>query len=228
MCWQLLRMGRARSGSPCRWWCWSRSCSASASSASILRPLHNAPVLVRRGGVHRPARHLPLAGRRHLGPHHQGLPLAVPQSHLRRLGLHRPASDRHDRGDGRCCCWRCSPSSASRRWGSPCARPRRTRPRRGSPAFASTGCWRWAGGLAAAIGAVAGSAGRARRLPRAQHDGEHPALRLRRRAGRRHLEPRRRGGRRLHRRRAGEPDRLLRQPAREDHRASTSSATARS
>ena len=45
-------------------------------------------------------------------------------------------------------------------------------------------------GLAAAIGAVAGVAGRARRLPGAQHDGEHPALRLRRRAGRRHLEPR--------------------------------------
>ena len=73
-------------------------------------------------------------------------------------------------------------------------------------------------GLAAAIGAVAGIAGGAGRLSGAQHDGEHPALRLRRRAGRRHLEPGRRRRRRLHRRRAGEPDRLPRQPAREGDR----------
>ena len=45
-------------------------------------------------------------------------------------------------------------------------------------------------GLAAAVGAVAGMHGGAGRLSRAQHDGEHPALRLRRRAGRRHLATR--------------------------------------
>ena len=36
---------------------------------------------VGRGGVHRPAGDLPFAGRRHLGPHHQGVPLAVPEGH---------------------------------------------------------------------------------------------------------------------------------------------------
>ncbi len=53
----------------------------------ILRPLHNAPVLSDRRRLHRPARHLPFAGRRHLEPHHQGLPLAVPEGDVRRLGL---------------------------------------------------------------------------------------------------------------------------------------------
>src|SRR6185295_517072 len=46
------------------------------------------------------------------------------------------------------------------------------------------------------------------RLPGAQHDGQHPALRLRRRACGRHIEPRRGRRRRLHRGSAGEPDRL--------------------
>ena len=71
-------------------------------------------------------------------------------------------------------------------------------------------------------------AGCARRLSRAQHDVEHSALRLRRRAHRRHIEPRRRRGGRLHRRRAGEPHRLLRRHLPATRRVSTSSATARS
>ena len=52
--------------------------------------------------------------------------------------------------------------------------------------------------------------GGADRLPRPEHDGRHPALRLRRGAARRHRQPVGRGARRLHRRRAGEPARRLR------------------
>ena len=181
----------------------------------ILRPLHHAPDPVRGGGVHRPARDLPLAGGRHLGPHHQGHRLAVPESRLRRLRLHRPASDRHDRGDGAAAggAVRLLPLHAAGACHAAAAQ---------NPASARLAGirvdWMLALGLGAGGRHRRGGrrAGRARRLPRAQHDGVDPALRLCRRAGRRHLEPGRRGGRRLHRRRAGEPDRLLRQPAGED------------
>ncbi len=44
-------------------------------------------------------------------------------------------------------------------------------------------------GLAAAIGAIAGNDGGADRVPRSEHDGGHPALRLRRRAAGRHHNP---------------------------------------
>ena len=60
-------------------------------------------------------------------------------------------------------------------------------------------------GLAAAIGAVGRHDGRADRVPRAEHDAGHPALRFCRRAAGRHHQPGGRGGRRLHGRGAGEP-----------------------
>ncbi len=70
--------------------------------------------------------------------------------------------------------------------------------------------------------------GRPHRLSRAQHDGRYPALRLRQRPGRRHLQSGGRGGGRLHRR---HPRRTWwPTPATRSRRrpGSTSSATARS
>src|ERR1700704_6675674 len=51
---------------------------------------------------------------------------------------------------------------------------------------------------------------RAHRIPRSEHDGRHPALRVRRGAARRHRQPRRRGDRRFRGRRARERPRRLR------------------
>src|SRR5437762_763081 len=51
---------------------------------------------------------------------------------------------------------------------------------------------------------------RAHRVPRSEHDGRNPALRVRRGAARRHRQPRRRRGRRLRGRRARERARRLR------------------
>src|SRR5256885_3432011 len=51
---------------------------------------------------------------------------------------------------------------------------------------------------------------RAHRVPRSEHDGRHPALRVRRGAARRHRQPRRRGDRRFRGRRARERARRLR------------------
>ena len=178
----------------------------------ILRPLHNAPVLsVVVVFIGLLAIFHSLAGAI-WGHTIKAIRLAVPQGHLRRLRLHRPASDRHDPRDGAAAAGavRLLPLHAAgarhaRGGAEPGLGAARRHPRRlDAGAGLGSGGGHRRGGR---------RAGRARRLSGAQHDGEHPALRLRRRAGRRHLESGRGGGRRLHRRRAREPDRLLRQPA---------------
>ncbi len=148
ICWQLLQWGM-------NFWialpltmALSRSCSASASSASILRPLHNAPVLsvvvvfiglltifhALAGGIWtHTIKAVPSpvpAGSRSparatSAPHQLGM-IVVTLVHaagaVRVLPLHAARA-------------------------SPCAPRRRTPTRRASPASASTGCWRWAGAL---------------------------------------------------------------------------------
>ena len=124
------------------------------------------------------------------------------------------ARARRDRRDAWSCCCCCSPSSASRRSASPCARPRRTRlePPGRHPRRLDAGARLGPGRRDRRGGRDDGGADR---LPRPEHDGRHPALRLRRRPDGRHRQPGRRGGRRLHRRRAREPGRRLpdRQPS---------------
>src|SRR5439155_12089879 len=63
-----------------------------------------------------------------------------------------------------------------------------------------------------------GHDGRARRLPGSEHDERDPALRVRRRAARRHRQPGWRGARRLRRRRAGERARRVRHRQRAEAR----------
>ena len=194
----------------------------------ILRPLHNAPVLsVVVVFIGLLAIFHSLAGG--IWSHTiKAFPSPFPKVSVRRLGLHRPASDRHDRGTIADAAvplfafFRFTPLGLAMR--AAAQNPASARLAGISVDWMLALGW----GLAAAIGAVAGAHGGARRLSRAQHDGGHPALRVRRRAGRRHLQPRRRGRGRLHRRRAGEPDRLSSATCSSARPASISSATARS
>src|SRR5688572_19080659 len=162
-----------------------------------------------RGGVHRAPRDLEQHRRLDLHLHHQGLPEPFPQGAAVRHPLHVGARARRDRRYPR------RPHHAlpflplhaprpgdARRGAEPAVEPPRRHPRR-LDARARLGARRRGR-------RGRGDDGGADRLPRSEHDGRDPALRIRGGAPRRHRQPDGRGDRWIHGRRARESARRLR------------------
>src|SRR2546426_8555890 len=169
------------------------------------------------GGVHRAARHPEQRRRLDLHLHHQEFPEPLPAPADPRHPLHLGArARRHRRDAGRArAAIRLFPLHAARLGDARRGAESRIEPPGRHPRRLDARAWL---GPRRCGRRGRGHDGRAHRLPGSEHDERDPALRVRRRAARRHRQPGRRSARRLRRGRAGKRARRVRHRQRAEAR----------